>query len=266
MIDETKMRRGEVYHGIRVPDGNHIILRIDGRAFHTHVKTMGYERPYDRNFNEKMVEATKLLVREFNALFGYTQSDEISVLLPINTDIYDREVEKLVSLSASIVTAGYNLNIEEGEEAGFFDSRVWVSGSQNDVYEYFHWRIGDAWRNCVNAWAYWEARKMGMSPSVAHKYPGKNRSEMHEFLMVERGINPANLPEWQKNGVGVFWVDYSKEGYNPKTQEKVLVKRRALIEEAPHKDVLGWLRNRVFDVAMIDKHVVQSQVSEFSGW
>lgn len=262
------MRRGEVYHSLYVPDGNYIILRIDGRAFHTHVKEAEYERPYDFIFNAKMVAATRKLMMEFNGQFGYTQSDEISVLLPLDTDIYDREVEKLVSLSASIVTGAYNYDRRRLDQpdvpVGFFDSRVWISGNQTDVYKYFEWRISDAWRNCVGSWAYWTARKNGLTPHQAHAEI-KSGAGPHEYLHYQ-DINPAKLPEWQKNGVGVFWCPYTKEGYNPKTEEKVLATRRALIEESPHKDTLGWLRNRVFDVAMLHSDVVESQVPDFAGW
>ena len=47
-------------------------------------------------------------VREFQALYVYTQSDEISVLLPQTFDLFDRSLEKVVSLTASLATAVFN--------------------------------------------------------------------------------------------------------------------------------------------------------------
>jgi tRNA(His) 5'-end guanylyltransferase len=41
-------------------------------------------------------------------------------------------------------------------------------------------------------------------------------------------INFNTLSAWQKRGVGFYWNDVKKEGYNPKNNEHVLVDRRIL--------------------------------------
>jgi len=57
-----------------------VIIRIDGRAFHTF--TRGMKRPYDENLNEMMRYTTIKLCEEIQgAKCAYTQSDEISILI-----------------------------------------------------------------------------------------------------------------------------------------------------------------------------------------
>jgi len=47
-------------------------------------------------------------------------------------------------------------------------------------------------------------------------------------LLFSRGINFDKLPSWQKRGVGVFWDDVEKVGYNPILKQEVKTVRRVL--------------------------------------
>ena len=47
-------------------------------------------------------------------------------------------------------------------------------------------------------------------------------------LLFERGINYNNLPLWQKRGVGFYYEDFEKEGFDPVKQEKTMTMRRAI--------------------------------------
>ncbi len=47
-------------------------------------------------------------------------------------------------------------------------------------------------------------------------------------LLFSRGINFDTLPSWQKRGVGVYWDDVEKIGFNPITKEEVKTTRRTL--------------------------------------
>jgi tRNA(His) guanylyltransferase len=70
-----------------------------------------------------MRAAASALVEELGGLAAYTESDEISVLLHRDWDLFGREVEKLVSVSAGIASAAFTLT---AGLAGHFDSRVWL--------------------------------------------------------------------------------------------------------------------------------------------
>ena len=47
-------------------------------------------------------------------------------------------------------------------------------------------------------------------------------------LLFSRGINFDKLPSWQKRGIGVYWADVEKAGYNPVTKQEVTTVRRKL--------------------------------------
>ena len=56
-----------------------ICIRIDGRGFSNYTK--GMIRPFDKNFTDSMIETMKFLIEETDAIIGYAQSDEISLIL-----------------------------------------------------------------------------------------------------------------------------------------------------------------------------------------
>ena len=89
-----------------------VIIRIDGKAFHTF--TRGFEKPFDRILVKTMQETTKYLCQNIQGcVFGYTQSDEISLVLidyqTLTTDAwFDYKVQKLCSIAASMATMAFN--------------------------------------------------------------------------------------------------------------------------------------------------------------
>lgn len=97
----------------------HIIVRIDGHKFSKYTK--GFNRPFDEILSRAMEETTKELVKEFQAVVGYTQSDEITLVLsnkisnkPFKEPKQDTEhhyngrVQKLASLTAGFATMAFN--------------------------------------------------------------------------------------------------------------------------------------------------------------
>lgn len=57
-----------------------VVIRIDGRSFHTF--TRGFKRPFDEVLIKTMQETTKYLCENIQGcVLGYTQSDEISLVL-----------------------------------------------------------------------------------------------------------------------------------------------------------------------------------------
>ena len=71
-------------------------------------------------------------------------------------------------------------------------------------------------------------RKEGGAADDAQKrMSGISNSEKNE-LLFERGINYNDLPLWQKRGVGMYYRDEQREGFNPVTKETASYTRRAL--------------------------------------
>ena len=59
-----------------------VIIRLDGRAFHSF--TRGFQKPFDNILVKTMQDTMNYLCENIsNCKFGYTQSDEISLLLKI---------------------------------------------------------------------------------------------------------------------------------------------------------------------------------------
>ncbi len=231
---EQKMRRGEYFHQLRIPDNVWTVLRLDGRGFSKFTESH-FEKPFDTKFHDLMTQTSVALMEELQALYSYTESDEISVLLPYSWRLFDREVEKIVSLSASIASAKFSLSFGG---LAHFDSRIWFASQKQDVIDYFRWRQSDAARCSLNGWAYWTLRKSGQTKQQATRILNKaTRSEKNE-LLFERGINFNDLPVWQRRGTGVRWEQYEKSGRNPVTGETVLTTRRRLTvdEDLPMKD------------------------------
>jgi len=221
---EQRMRDLEYFHGLRVLPGTWPVLRLDGRSF-SRLTEAQFEKPFDLRFHELMCKTTEALVTELGATYGYTESDEISVLLPNTSDAFDRSVEKLVSISASI--AGGTFSLALGAVAQF-DCRVWMGAQKELVLDYFRWRQADAARCALNGWAYWTLRKAGRTVEEATNELHSQSVAYKNELLFQNGINFNDIPTWQKRGTGVYWETFQKEGFNPKLGQPVTATRRRI--------------------------------------
>jgi len=226
---DTRMRQNEVFHSLRMLPGAWVVLRVDGRGF-SRLTEQRFEKPFDARLHELMVTTARALLEEFQGVYAYTESDEISVLFRPEWSLFDREVEKLVSLSAATASAVFT------QAAGFlatFDSRAWLGANEAAVVDYFRWRQADATRCALHGWAYWTLRKEGWSVARASKeLHGKSVGFKNE-LLFQRGINFNELPLWQRRGTGLHWERYEKEGMDPRNGQRVsTVRRRLRVDEA----------------------------------
>lgn len=225
---DAKMRVYEQSLDQIIPPGNYIVARIDGRGFTRLTKEVcKFEAPFDKLFNMMMVETVKDLMVDtgIDIIYGYTQSDEISLLLRLESQAFGRKVRKLNSILAGTASALFSLKL--GKTA-VFDCRISPLPNRELVVDYFRWRMEDAHRNCLNSWCYWTLRNEGQDATTASaELEGKSIAWKNEFL-YQRGINFNELPVWQKRGVGVYWRNYEKVGHNPVTNEDVTATRREI--------------------------------------
>ena len=144
-------------------------------------------------------------------------------LLPRGSDLFDRELEKLVSVSAGIASASFTHQLGS---AAHFDSRLCLAADGGLVVDYFRWRQADAARCALNGWCYWTLRKEGQSLIEATRaLEGTTVADKNE-LLFRRGINFNDLPPWQRRGTGIYWERFEKQGVNPTTGETVITLRR----------------------------------------
>ena len=161
----------------------------------------------------------------FSVIYGYTQSDEISLLFHPTVETFQRKLRKYDSILAGEASAKFSLLL--GSHAAF-DARISQLPRVSDVVDYFRWRNEDANRNALNGHCYWLLRKQGQSVGAATSFmAGKSVAEKNE-LLFQHGINFNDVPLWQKRGVGVYWEGYTKAARNPITGDEVFAQRRRL--------------------------------------
>lgn len=209
--------------------GINIVVRLDGKGFTKLTRDIEYdfEAPFDLRFSGMMRMTTQYLMKEtgFRFIYGYTQSDEISLLLHKDDATFNRKTRKLNSILASFAGAFFSLDFGH---IAVFDSRVIELPTTKLVGEYFNWRQLDATRNALNAWCYWTLRKEGLSARKATSQLEHASVAQKNELLFQRGINFNDLPVWQKRGIGLYWETFEIEGFNPKTGEKVPATRNRL--------------------------------------
>ena len=180
--------------------------------------------------------AEHLMSCGFQVIYGYTQSDEISLLFDRGETSFGRKLRKYQSILAGEASAKLSLLLGN---LAVFDCRVSQLPTVDLVVDYFRWRHEDAHRNALNAHCYWAQRKAGAGVAEAtNKLSGVSVAEKNELLFREYGVNFNDLPSWQKRGVGLYWKAYTKAAVNPRTGEPVQATRRRIERdfELPMKD------------------------------
>jgi tRNA(His) 5'-end guanylyltransferase len=191
-------KRNQSYLIRRMP----VIIRLDGKAFHTYTKN--FIRPFDKKLQNNMIDTTKFLMENIqNAKLGYTQSDEISILLidyvKLNTDAwFDNNVQKMTSVSASLCTGIFNYNMADfmniSNKIAFFDSRVF-NIPESDMINYFIWRQQDCIKNSISSLAQYY---------FSNKELYKKNSTMMIDMLKEKEIYWSALSNESKYGCFVY--------------------------------------------------------------
>lgn len=211
-----------------------VIIRVDGNAFHTF--TRGFDRPFDSIITEVMQRTMKYMCENISGcVLGYTQSDEITLLLidykKKNQDAWFGYVKRKVeTISASMATMAFNeafadvltekmteeiAKAKNNEEINniknhywkymkkcgkaMFDSRAF-NVPEFEVVNEFIWRQQDCTRNSIQSVGH-----ANFSDKRMHK---KNMSEIQDMLMLEKGINWNDFPIFLKRGSCCFKEDY----------------------------------------------------------
>lgn len=211
MIDQLGKRIKENYEDrwrLYFPRRTYLILRLDGKSFHSYTKNM--DKPYDKYLMKVFDETSEYLLEEIEgAVFAYTQSDEISILV---TDFktkdtqawFNNNIQKIISVTSSLCTAKFNSLT--GDRLGnwlltggyhgnwleaTFDCRGFIIPDPVEVRNYYIWRQKDCIRNSVSLLA---------QAHFSHtELQGKSQVNMHDMLYT-KGINWANEDPRFKNG------------------------------------------------------------------
>ena len=203
---DKQMRVYETAHDHRILPGLWIVARLDGRNFTRLCRErVNFDAPFDERFREMMIAVTAHLMDcGFKVIYGYTQSDEISLLFDQDVDMFGRKMRKYDSILAGEASAKFSLLLGD---IGSFDCRLSQLPNKETVVNYFRWRSEDAHRNSLNSHCYWLLRKENVDAREATVLlEGKTVAEKNE-LLFSRGINFNDLPAWQKRGIGLYWIE-----------------------------------------------------------
>lgn len=204
-----RMKRYERCWRLTITPRMPIIMRVDGKAFHTYTKKCN--RPFDIAFISAMWETAKDLCKEIQgAQLAYVQSDEISILIhsykTLNSESwFGNQVQKMVSVSASIASATMSfesIKIFDEYKKAHFDSRVF-SIPESDVCNYFIARQQDWTRNSVQMLA----RSIYPDKQLLHK----NNAKLHE-MCFSMGRNWNDLPIYLKRGACIIRKVFTSTG------------------------------------------------------
>jgi len=226
-----RMKEYEMQSRTRLLRRTPVIIRLDGRAFHT--LTRGLDKPFDRDFMDIMQRVTLSLCEQIQGcVLGYTQSDEITLVLIDYQKIesmawFDNQVQKICSVAASIATAEFNkelhrqildlqveahystfMNIDNYSELnkkadllleklwrGTFDARAF-NLPQHEVINNLIWRQQDATRNSILAVA---------QSLYSHKeIQNIGTKELQNKMLIEKNVNWNNFRTDEKRGVAII--------------------------------------------------------------
>lgn len=216
------MRAGETWHGEHVAADKWAVVRVDGRGFSRFTGAY-FEKPFDVTFYDLMAQTARALMREWDGLYAYFESDEISLLLPQGFSHFGRGQEKLVSLCAATASAHFT---QISGHVALFDARIWVGDDNNSVADYFRWRQSDAARCALNGWCYWTLRAENQSARAATRALDGLSQDTKENLLRERGTIWDELPAWQRRGAGWTWETYETTGIDPEKGAVTATRRR----------------------------------------
>lgn len=233
----------------------YLVARLDGNRFTRLTKEVcPFEAPFDDRFRDMMVHTVEALMNYgFRVIYGFTESDEISLLFHPEENTFGRKVRKYNSILAGVASAVFSLEL--GQSA-VFDCRMVPLPTLERVKDYFLWRQEDAHRNALNAHCYWLLRKQGVSKQAATKQLEGQSTAYKNELLFQNGVNFDKLPAWQKRGIGLYWSTEEKQGFNPVTGQTVTALRRVLKTDfdLPLREAYAGMISEFIIEAEKDKH------------
>jgi len=220
-----------------------VIMRLDGKAFHTFTK--GLLKPFDKILVESMQLTMVGLCKAIDdCVFGYTQSDEITLVLvdykTLGSNMwFDGNIQKMASLAASEATALFNGYFSElSKEYSEYVHNEWLRvltryevedmskkpelsqdytkrllskcGKARFDCQVFNLPKEEVCNNLI--WRQQDATRnsiqaVGQAHFSNAQLMHKNTSDIQEMLLSECGINWNDFPAHLKRGSCCYRVD-----------------------------------------------------------
>lgn len=195
----------------------YIVVRVDGRNFHSFTTENNFVKPNDTRSLELMNLAAKECMKAFSDIFlAYGQSDEYSFAFHRKSTLFSRRASKLVSCVVSLFTAAYVQHWSTFFKTPcaslpHFDGRVVCYPTDENLRDYFSWRQVDCHINNLYNTCFWNLiKKKHLTPSAAKtRLDGTLAKDKHEILFTELGLNYNGEPAMFKKGS--VWVRGDKK-------------------------------------------------------
>jgi tRNA(His) 5'-end guanylyltransferase len=209
-----------------------VIMRLDGKAFHTYTRKM--DKPFSIPVHDCMISTSEGLLSGIQgARLVYTQSDEITIFIEdydkLETDAwFDYNIQKMTSISAALASVIFNKKMFECAVDGLlvlpsnpalFDCRVF-NIPKEEVMNVFYDRFLDCVRNSISSTA-----QKRFSSSALHE---KSQADMLQMLA----------------DIGIIWNDVEdmwKYGTFLYKDDREIVRRSIDIREKENMDKLKSL-------------------------
>ena len=232
---ERKIKSYEETYKIYLMYGTPKIIRLDMRAGKSFCKDL--KKPFDDIFSQCMIDTMKKLCAAIpGAKLGYTQSDEITIILKdINKGnqevvFFKNSLTKIISNVASMATLIFNtewgeqvkklcggkitseFNSEELNElrpyvlnymVATFDCRYFEVPNIEELKNYCVWRQEDCYRNSIN-----QVARQYFSTEELNRV----NTEMKITALEKIGVNLNQFPSKFFKGVVCFRVKETKNG------------------------------------------------------
>lgn len=192
-----------------------VIMRFD--MCHGHTFTKGFEKPFDKIFMQAMQQTMLSLCESIQGcVFGYTQSDEITLVLVDYQNLdssawFDNRVQKMCSVGASMASRFFNKafqkivsnlihSLEDTVTYNKYYRRIWEADfdcrvfnvPKEDVCNCLIWRQKDAERNSIQSLA---------QSLYSHKeLMGVSCKELQNKMFTEKDVNWNDLEPVCKRG------------------------------------------------------------------
>ena len=205
--------------------------------------TRGFLKPFDDVLIKSMQKTMKYLCENIQGcVFGYTQSDEITLILIDYQKLtsqawFDYEVQKMASISASMTTMAFNNFFESNvaKEKRFFNDEWLDNGDFNPKYKdkeliklwlthkrasekgaMFDARCFNIPKEEVTNLVYWRQldairnsiQMVGQANFSHRELQNKSCSDIKDMLITQKGIDWDDFPTYQKRGSCCVYRDY----------------------------------------------------------
>ena len=212
-----------------------VVIRV--KCANSSTLTKNFKRPFDRVFGRTMRQTVKALSEAIpNCFFDYTYADEVNLLVTDyntkNKVCYNNNIQKIVSMSASIMTVMFNKFF--AQNVSFTDKTRWRYSSHLDeaifeskafvipkeeVVNYFVWRQYNAFRKTVDS--------VALSEFSEDELKNTTLNEKQNMLLQQKEIDVGQIYAERRHG---FCVCLTKAGWVVDLDIPLFSQKREYIE------------------------------------